>query len=55
MFIYAWPVSYPQGSPPNRDDMKVKKWLENHGIKDVPFVVVPDPLMQYSENGADYD
>ena len=40
----------------NKDDLKVKKWLENHGIKDVPFVAVPDPLMKYNENGTnDYD
>ena len=24
---------------------EVKKWLENHGLKDIPFVAVPDPLM----------
>ena len=39
----------------NEDDLKVKKWLENHGIRDVPFVAVPDPLLKYDENGADYD
>jgi hypothetical protein len=39
----------------NEDDLKVKKWLENHGIMDVPFVAVPDPLMQYNEHGRDYD
>ena len=39
----------------NDDDLLVKRWLENHGIKDVPFVAVPDPLMQYDENGTDVD
>ena len=39
----------------NEDDLKVKKWLENHGLKDVPFVTVPDPLYKYNEYGADYD
>lgn len=82
--IYAWPVSYPRGTPTkqgtprilicsrrrddhlvrladcqpfevNDDDLLVKQWLENHGIRDVPFVAVPDPLMQYDENGTDVD
>ena len=39
----------------NDDDLLVKQWLENHGIRDVPFVAVPDPLMQYDENGTDVD
>jgi hypothetical protein len=39
----------------NEDDLKVKKWLENHGIMDVLFVAVPDPLMQYNKHGRDYD
>ena len=39
----------------NEDDLKVKKWLENHGIKDVPFVAVPDPLFKYDEFGSAYD
>ena len=39
----------------NDDDLKVKKWLENHGIKDVPFVAVPDPNLKYNENGRIYD
>ena len=39
----------------NEDDLKVKQWLENHGIKDVPFVAVPDPFLKYDENGTDYD
>ena len=32
----------------------MKQWLESHGLKDVPFVAVPDPLMKYNENDADY-
>ena len=28
----------------NEDDLKVKKWLENHGIKVVPFVNPPFKL-----------
>ena len=36
----------------NEDDLKVKKWLEIHGIKDAPFVAVPDPLFKYDENGT---
>ena len=36
-------------------DLMVKKWLENHGIKDVPFVAVPDPHMKYNEDGCDDD
>ena len=39
----------------NEDDLKVKKWLEHHGLNDVPFVAVPDPLLKYNEYGADYD
>jgi hypothetical protein len=40
----------------NEDDLKTKKWLENHGIKDVPFVAVPDPnLKYYNEYGTDCD
>ena len=39
----------------NEDDLKVKKWLEIHGLKDIPFVAVPDPHMKYDENGIDYD
>ena len=39
----------------NEDDLKVKKWLENHGLKDIPFVAVPDPLMKYNEYGVDYN
>ena len=39
----------------NEDDLKVKKWLENHGLKDVPFVAVPDPLYKYDEYGTDCD
>ena len=37
----------------NEDDLKVKQWLENHGIKDVPFVTVPDPFFKYDEYGTD--
>ena len=36
----------------NEDDLKVKKWLEYHGLKDIPFVAVPDPLFKYNENGT---
>jgi hypothetical protein len=36
----------------NEDDLKVKKWLENHGLKDIPFVAVPDPHMRYNEDGT---
>ena len=39
----------------NEDDLKVKQWLENHGLKDIPFVAVPDPLMKFNEYGFDYD
>ena len=39
----------------NEDDLKVKKWLENHGLKDLPFVAVPDPLMKFNEYGTDDD
>ena len=31
----------------NEDDLIVKRWLENHGIKDVP-----DPDFTYDENGT---
>ena len=31
----------------NEDDLIVKQWLENHGIKDVP-----DPDFTYDENGT---
>ena len=83
-FIYAWPVSYPRGTPTtegvpgilictrrrddylerladckpfeeNEDDLKVKKWVGNHGLKDIPFVTVPDPLFKFNENGSVYD
>ena len=40
---------------PNEDDLKVKRWLGNHGFPDLPFVAVPDPLMKYDENGTDCD
>jgi hypothetical protein len=33
----------------NEDDLKVKKWLEIHGLKNVPFVAVPDPNFKYDE------
>ena len=39
----------------NEDDLKVKKWLENHGLMDIPFVAVPDPLLKFNENGSVYD
>jgi hypothetical protein len=39
----------------NEEDLKVKRWLGNHGITDVPFVAVPDPLMKYDEHGSIYD
>jgi len=39
----------------NKDDLKVKKWLENHRIKDVPFVTVPDPNFKYDGYGTDWD
>lgn len=38
---------------PNEDDLKVKKWLEIHGLKDLPFIAVPDPLFKYNEYGTD--
>lgn len=39
----------------NEDDLKVKEWLEYHGIMDVPFVAVPDPHLKYNEYGSDRD
>jgi hypothetical protein len=33
----------------NEDDLKAKKWLEIHGIRNVPFVAVPDPNFKYNE------
>ena len=39
----------------NEDDLKVKKWLEYHGLKNVPFVAVPDPLLKFNEYGTDSD
>ena len=39
----------------NGDDQKVKLWLKINGIKDAPFVAVPDPLGKYNEYGEDYD
>lgn len=39
----------------NEDDLKVKRWLEIHGITNAPFTAVPDPHMKYNEYGADYD
>jgi hypothetical protein len=37
----------------NEDDLKVKWWLEINGIKNAPFVAVPDPFGEYSEYGMD--
>ena len=37
----------------DEDDLKVKLWLEINGIKDAPFVAVPDPLFKYDEYGTD--
>ena len=41
--------------PERPEELQVKKWLEINGVRDVPFVAVPDPLGKYDEYGTDYD
>jgi hypothetical protein len=38
----------------NGDDQKVKQLLKINGIKNAPFVAVPDPLRRSNEYGEDY-
>jgi len=39
----------------NKDDLKVKQWLEINGIPNAPFMAIPDPFGTYNEYGEDYD
>ncbi|GBE78879.1 hypothetical protein SCP_0200760 [Sparassis crispa] len=39
----------------NDDDLKIKRWLQRHGVSEPVFETVPDPFGKFNEDGVMQD